>query len=329
MVIGSLMHKGVLKDIETPVGHWVSEFSSTSKKDITLRHILSHTSGLDSSSTPEEIYQSGNVEAFATQLDVVYKPGQRFEYSNAAVNILSAIVRAVTEKPMHEIANELIFEPMGIKRWDWKMDSCETPLSMSGCSLSGTDLHKIGCLMMSGGKYDGRVLFDQHWQKLSVKPCPPDSDQDLQHHLQGHGLLWWVLYPNTAELVIDDKTKAAWEAASPQIDKNIVARMNTLVREKPYQTDELLQLVKTNLRIGAKEDESAALTRWHENTWRRGLPDGRRIAGSEMGFYADGTGGQLLVVVPKHKLVAVQQVRQPTGAIGVNALVSEILKEIT
>jgi hypothetical protein len=50
---------------------------------------------------------------------------------------------------------------------------------------------------------------------------------------------------------------------------------------------------------------------WARNTYGKGLPDGAILPAPISGFYADGYLGQYLVVIPKHRLVAVRQMRSP------------------
>jgi hypothetical protein len=52
---------------------------------------------------------------------------------------------------------------------------------------------------------------------------------------------------------------------------------------------------------------------WYDNTWRKGLPDGVTLPAPMVAYYADGYLGQYLVVIPKHRLVAVRQLRVPAG----------------
>ena len=45
----------------------------------------------------------------------LFKPGEKFEYSNSGYTLLGLIVEAVSQKPFHEFVAGEIFRPLGMK----------------------------------------------------------------------------------------------------------------------------------------------------------------------------------------------------------------------
>jgi uncharacterized protein YbbC (DUF1343 family)/CubicO group peptidase (beta-lactamase class C family) len=86
------------------------------KSDITVRHLLTHFSGLrpDLDLEPEwSGYETGVAKALA---DVpVAEPGQRFIYSDINFILLGEIVRAVSGRPLDQFAREEVFLPLGMR----------------------------------------------------------------------------------------------------------------------------------------------------------------------------------------------------------------------
>src|SRR5262249_48001523 len=90
-------------DIEAPIGKYLDGTPETWKL-ITVRHLLSHTSGLQ-----REAIQTTNKNAradftrdellkAAVQLPLQAAPGERFSYSNLGYNLLAMIVEKVSGK---------------------------------------------------------------------------------------------------------------------------------------------------------------------------------------------------------------------------------------
>lgn len=307
MVIGRLFREGMLGDLDMPLAETLHAWRGTPKERITLRHVMAHTSGLDSTASSEDVFASGDVVGFASQLDLVSEPGTRFAYNNGAVNLLSSVVATAVNRPLDEVAEEMLFAPLGVSSWDWQRDAAGTPLVMSGCRLHARDLALLGQVMAHEGTWGGRELLTAEWCRVSTAPAPPTSVTDLQHHLRNHGLLWWVLYPEDAPLIVDDEVIRAWHEADPPLDAAVLAQLEPLAN-RTYDRDGLLAAAAAALETLTAGDAPAALNTWHDSTWRRGLPDGRRLPGSEIGFYAQGAMGQHLLVVPDRRLVVVQMV---------------------
>jgi CubicO group peptidase (beta-lactamase class C family) len=96
-----LVERGVLS-LDEPVHHYLSKPwlpPSAYAEQITLRHLLSHTSGLTNQVNPVD-------------KSIVYPPGERFEYSGVGFMYLQEVMEQVTGKSLEQIAQELVFEPL-------------------------------------------------------------------------------------------------------------------------------------------------------------------------------------------------------------------------
>lgn len=86
-------------------------------KDITVRHLLSHTSGIireapgfDGARTRRE----ADVIATAYPLPLNFQPGDKYEYCNVGYFALAEIIHKVTGKAWGEFLSERIFQPLGM-----------------------------------------------------------------------------------------------------------------------------------------------------------------------------------------------------------------------
>ena len=89
--------------------------------DIAIRHLLSHSAGLEDRywgyfGTREKAQGASALEQISAILpEQVRTPGEVISYSNASYVLLGEIVAQVTGKPFHEFVAETILSPMGIE----------------------------------------------------------------------------------------------------------------------------------------------------------------------------------------------------------------------
>jgi CubicO group peptidase (beta-lactamase class C family) len=86
-------------------------------KGITIRRLLTHTSGLTRDPTDYEPYRErpiADVIQSAYSLPLVFQPGERFQYSNLGYYILAEIISKASGKPWNIFIAERLFAPAGM-----------------------------------------------------------------------------------------------------------------------------------------------------------------------------------------------------------------------
>ena len=112
---------------KTPSGQ---EYTIPTSRDITIKHLLTHTSGLTYQWNPElgTRYRDANVTHGLIQYDgkigdsikalaglpLLFNPGDRFEYS-LSIDALGYLVEVVSGMPLDEFFKKRIFQPLGMK----------------------------------------------------------------------------------------------------------------------------------------------------------------------------------------------------------------------
>lgn len=100
-------------------------FPNLPYKNITLRHLLNHTSGLpDYMNLAFNNWPEGNTyaneEAIALlnihQPPVLFSAGDRFQYCNTGYMLLATIIEKVSGKTYENFLNETIFKPLGMSK---------------------------------------------------------------------------------------------------------------------------------------------------------------------------------------------------------------------
>jgi len=120
MMIMSLVEEGKL-ELDAPVRSYIPELELAHPQalgSITLRHLLSMSSGLDNGDYAD--YGVGD-DAIAKRVAALktlpqhFKPGDYFGYSNAGVDIAGYVAERVTGRVWDDLLKERIFEPGGFK----------------------------------------------------------------------------------------------------------------------------------------------------------------------------------------------------------------------
>ncbi|MEL6534421.1 MAG: serine hydrolase [Bacteroidota bacterium] len=125
-----LVNDGLLDldtDINTYLDDWkVKENRFTRDQPVTIRHILSHTAGFSVHGfldfNPGERLPTtlqilnGQFPAKNQRVRVTSTVGEKFNYSGGGITVLQKIIEDVTGQPFHEVATQLLFDPLGLVR---------------------------------------------------------------------------------------------------------------------------------------------------------------------------------------------------------------------
>jgi CubicO group peptidase (beta-lactamase class C family) len=130
MAVQLLANDGKLS-IDDPVRKYIPELPDYGKP-LTIRHMLSHTSGLRDWGSIESIagwprttreYTHAHVlEIVSKQRSLNFDPGTNWSYSNTGFNLAAIIVSRVSGMPFAEFSKQRIFAPLGMTHTSWRDD---------------------------------------------------------------------------------------------------------------------------------------------------------------------------------------------------------------
>ncbi len=109
-------------DLDAEVSQYLDVFRGQSTGAITIRQLLSHTSGFSTmqgnASQPNDTdgmgELAGRVEGLA-QEDLAHQPGERWEYSNANYQILGRLIEVISAQDYQAYVTTNILEPVGME----------------------------------------------------------------------------------------------------------------------------------------------------------------------------------------------------------------------
>jgi len=242
LAIARLVTVGKIKSLDEPVHTWFPEWRHGSKRKVTLRHLLTQTSGIKGDMDTREIYFARDFVRLALEAPLAAAPGEKFVYNNKATNLLAGVVERVSGKRLDDYLRDEIFTPLGITRFEWTHDRSGNPHASSGLRLRPDDLAKLGQLMLDEGDWNGREIIAARWIREAIRP----SERNARY-----GQLWWMATDESQNDKIVGFRAAGWQGQHLIVlpsARLVVVRMretkegNTADQDRKYAFPELTKM---------------------------------------------------------------------------------------
>lgn len=183
LLVGMLIDDGKIKSVDEPVCRYLPEWCAGEKAKVTLRHLLSMTSGLPRV-FEKGVGSVGDKNPFVINFPLKFEPGKTWNYSNEGVQLLSPILDKAAGAPVQNYARRRLFEPLGMAETRLHLDSKQHARLYADMETTARDFARIGLLMLNKGKWRNRQIVSEKWVEQSTAPS-----QNLN---PGYGLLWWL-----------------------------------------------------------------------------------------------------------------------------------------
>jgi CubicO group peptidase (beta-lactamase class C family) len=141
-----LADRGLIS-VDDPVCKYIEAFNTPDKKDITIRHLLTHTAGLYEW-YPLYYLASDKQECYRTidSLPLMSTVGEERRYSDLGFVLLGEITEIVSGLPLEQFMKQNVFQPLGMKNTTFN------PLASGGPG-------KIAATS-AGNPYERRMVYD-------------------------------------------------------------------------------------------------------------------------------------------------------------------------
>lgn len=201
-LVGIALDKGYIKSLDQKVLDFFPGMDiknlDDNKRAITLRHLLTMTSGFkceitQGTDTPTSLYLT-NPAATQANLDwkMAGKPGTRWRYCQINVYLLSDILTQTTGMDTLAFAKQYLFAPLGITDVSWNVSAEGKPLGFAGLMLSPRDMAKVGYLFEREGRWEDKQIIPADWVKASIQNYAPKNPWSIPN--VGYGYLWWLYH---------------------------------------------------------------------------------------------------------------------------------------
>jgi CubicO group peptidase (beta-lactamase class C family) len=180
LAIGFLLEDNIIRNINDPIYKYLpqsheSSWMLHSKKYVTFKTLLTHTSGLVGSEfwfSPEKDDYLKSKDIFAYILNIPLKRVGRYRYSNLGTQLLSCILTHLIDMNMEEYLKIKLFKKMNISSDQYSFNTFNEKYSDGYCGLSITikALHKVAICLYNDGIYKNKQVISKYWITRIFKP---------------------------------------------------------------------------------------------------------------------------------------------------------------
>lgn len=198
-ITGMAIRDGYLKNEEEVLDNFyrLDSFKNYSeqKAKTTLRELLTMSAGFDGNdedyNTPgneEYMYPTDNWVRFALDLPMskTIQKGD-WHYFTAGVILLGDILNKQVKGGLEKYADEKLFRPLSITRYQWQYTPQQVPNTAGGIQMNALDFAKYGQLYKNGGEWNHQQVLPKEWvDKTFTKQLPVKGRSD-----EYYGYLFW------------------------------------------------------------------------------------------------------------------------------------------
>jgi CubicO group peptidase (beta-lactamase class C family) len=192
---GIALEQGYINSVDDAVADYLPQYfdglSDPQKQNITIRHLLTMSSGLESTSFRNYGRWVANSDWTAAALngELQNEPGTRMRYSTGDTHILSAVLTEASGMSTRALAERYLFGPLDVSPGGWDRAPEGYYFGGNNLAMSPQGLLRFGQLYLNAGRHEGRQILPENWVHASLNP----TYRDISFNSRGHdyGFLWW------------------------------------------------------------------------------------------------------------------------------------------
>jgi CubicO group peptidase (beta-lactamase class C family) len=199
LLVGIALDRGWIKDIDTPVFSFFPEYADlrTPEKDrITLRHLLTMSAGFawidpsmphgDAADTEGPMMAAPDPYRYFLGMPLAEKPGEVGNYNSGETGLLAAVLHKGSGKRLDALAQEVLFDSLGIREAEWGRYAMATRLADGACECARATSPRSASWCSTNGRWQGKLIVPEAWIAQSTSPQIDTGRGAL------YGYLWWL-----------------------------------------------------------------------------------------------------------------------------------------
>lgn len=189
--------------LDDPVTKYIPIFTAYSKRYITIRNCLSHTTGIHAEepglkaafSSRKYSTLEDEVTSFAKR-EIEKNPGEMFFYSDIGLDIVGRILEIVSKKTFDRLIVDRLLRPLRMRQTTFYVDFDKAVNPSGGALSTANDYINFLTMMLNKGMFEGKKLLSEksiaEMQKIQTGTATikytPSTVQGY-----GYGLGEWIL----------------------------------------------------------------------------------------------------------------------------------------
>jgi len=201
-LIGMLVDEGVMS-LDEPLGfEWLPEARSPEadpRNDITLRHVLNMSSGLETVDNQGLEYAIGSGLSYwagtssivgARSRALTREPGTFWDYENydTLLGVYAMKLALGDDQTYTEFPRRRLLDRIGMRNTLLSTDRFGDFILSSQVYTNARDLARFGLLYLNGGVWHGERLISEDWIEFTRTPAPATADTG-----NFYGGQWWLV----------------------------------------------------------------------------------------------------------------------------------------
>ncbi len=189
--------------LDDPVTKYIPIFTSYSKRYITIRNCLSHTTGIHAEEpglkamlqNKKYATLEDEVTSFAKR-EIERNPGEMFFYSNIGLNIVGRILEVVGKKPFDRLIVERLLRPLKMRQTTFYIDYDQAFNPSGGALSTANDYINFLTMIVNKGMFEGKRMLSEksiaEMQKIQTGNAIVKYEPAVAKGY-GYGLGEWIL----------------------------------------------------------------------------------------------------------------------------------------
>ena len=207
-LVGFAIEDGLIASEDDLIVTYLPELADSEMADITIRDLLTMSSGLrfDGTQLPWDdfarVYYSPNLRQLALTAEYVEPSGLQWNYNNYNLLLLGLILEQVTDTEIATYMERKLWAPLGTEfDASWSLDEFGFEKLPTGLNARPIDYAKFGSLYLNNGRFGDETLLSEEWVQRSTRYMPDDSpilasipgnSTGLSAHLYRYKYFWWI-----------------------------------------------------------------------------------------------------------------------------------------
>ncbi len=200
-LVGAAIRDGAIKSLDDKVSHYVPDLRGSAYDDVTIRQLLTMSSGVKWNEDYEDVNSDVSrfndarpdpgVDAtvsYMRKLPRAHKPGEVWSYNTGETNLVGVLVSSATGMPLSRYLQQKIWQPAGMEaKATWLQG--KTGHEIAGCCIQAAtrDFARFGLFVLANGSAHGQQIVPADWFAEATA-----KQKDIGAPGEGYGFQWWT-----------------------------------------------------------------------------------------------------------------------------------------
>jgi len=187
VLVGIAIDEGRIKGVDQSASDFIVQWKGTPKAAITIRNLLTMTSGLHFQGLAIRNI-AGDQLALNAAAALDSPPGTHWAYATPMLHLLYHLLEIATGEPFEAFAQRALIGPLGMENWTWVTNEGQGATgpvkNYYTARCSARDLARFGLFALRGGRWKGRQLVSASYFRAATSPSQVINP--------AYGYLWWL-----------------------------------------------------------------------------------------------------------------------------------------